>query len=88
MRRERAQRRELSGNVQLAAAQAAKSGRRVFEAKGVDFAYGDRVLVRDFSTIIQRGDKVGRRRRSADADSAFAVERDVDAGDVEPPKEL
>ena len=59
MRRERAQRRELSGNVQLAAAQAAKSGRRVFEAKGVDFAYGDRALVRDFSTIIQRGDKVG-----------------------------
>ena len=59
MRRERAQRRELSGNVQLAAAQAAKSGRRVFEAKHVDFAFGDRVLVRDFSTVIQRGDKVG-----------------------------
>ena len=59
MRRERAQRRELSGNVQLAAAQAAKSGRRVFEAKDVDFAFGDRVLVRDFSTVIQRGDKVG-----------------------------
>ena len=59
MRRERAQRRDLSGNVQLAAAQAAKSGRRVFEAKHVDFAFGDRVLVRDFSTVIQRGDKVG-----------------------------
>ena len=59
MRRERAQRRELSGNVQLAAAQAAKSGRRVFEAKDVSFAFGDRVLVRDFSTVIQRGDKVG-----------------------------
>ena len=59
MRRERAQRRELSGNVQLAAAQAAKSGRRVFEAKDVDFAFGDRVLVRNFSTVIQRGDKVG-----------------------------
>ena len=59
MRRERAQRGDLSGNVQLAAAQAAKSGRRVFEAKHVDFAFGDRVLVRDFSTVIQRGDKVG-----------------------------
>jgi ABC transport system ATP-binding/permease protein len=59
MRRERAQRRELSGNVQLAAAQSAKSGRRVLEAKDVRFAFGDRVLVRDFSTVIQRGDKVG-----------------------------
>src|SRR4249919_2061852 len=59
MRRERAERREQSGNVKLAAAGADKSGKRVFEAKQVDFAFGDRVLVRDFSTVIQRGDKIG-----------------------------
>ncbi|MAL04179.1 MAG: ABC transporter ATP-binding protein [Arenimonas sp.] len=59
MRRERAERREQQGNVKLAAAGAEKSGKRVFEAKHVDFAYGDRVLVKDFSTVIQRGDKVG-----------------------------
>ncbi|KFL37775.1 ATP-binding cassette domain-containing protein [Arenimonas donghaensis] len=59
MRRERAERRERQGNVKLAAAGAEKSGKRVFEAKHVDFAFGDRVLVRDLSTIIQRGDKVG-----------------------------
>ncbi|WP_374602496.1 ATP-binding cassette domain-containing protein [Arenimonas sp.] len=59
MRRERAERREQQGNVKLAAAGAEKSGKRVFEAKHVDFAFGDRVLVRDFSTVIQRGDKVG-----------------------------
>jgi ATP-binding cassette subfamily F protein uup len=59
LRRERAERREQSGNVKLAAAGAEKSGRKVFEAKHVDFAFGDRVLVRDFSTVIQRGDKIG-----------------------------
>ncbi|KFN51653.1 hypothetical protein N790_04315 [Arenimonas malthae CC-JY-1] len=59
MRRERAERREQQGNVRMAAASADKSGRRVFEAKDVDFAYGDRVLVKGFSTVIQRGDKVG-----------------------------
>jgi ATP-binding cassette subfamily F protein uup len=59
MRRERSERREQSGNVKLAAAGADKSGKRVFEAKHVDFAFGDRALVRDFSTVIQRGDKIG-----------------------------
>ncbi|HMB55983.1 MAG TPA: ATP-binding cassette domain-containing protein [Arenimonas sp.] len=59
MRRERAERREQSGNVKLAAAGAANSGKKVFEAKNVDFAFGERVLVRDFSTVIQRGDKLG-----------------------------
>ena len=59
LRRERAERREQAGNVRLAAAGAEKSGRKVFDAKHVDFAFGDRVLVRDFSTVIQRGDKIG-----------------------------
>ncbi|KFN42867.1 ATP-binding cassette domain-containing protein [Arenimonas oryziterrae] len=59
MRRERAERRDQSGNVRLAAAGAANSGKKVFEAKDVDFAFGERVLVRDFSTVIQRGDKIG-----------------------------
>ncbi|HEX5755965.1 MAG TPA: ATP-binding cassette domain-containing protein [Arenimonas sp.] len=59
MRREHAERRKQTGNVKLAAAEAGSSGRKVFEAKGVNFAFGDRVLVRDFSTVIQRGDKVG-----------------------------
>ncbi len=59
MRRERAARREQVGNVNLAAAQAAKSGKKVIEAKDISFGYNDRVLVRNFSTVIQRGDKVG-----------------------------
>jgi ABC transport system ATP-binding/permease protein len=59
MRRERSQRRELTGNVNLATAEAAKSGKKIFEAKQVNFAFGDRVMVKDFNTVIQRGDKIG-----------------------------
>jgi ATP-binding cassette subfamily F protein uup len=59
MRRDRAVRREQAGKVAMAAAAAGKSGKRVIEAKDVSFAFGERKLVRDFSTIIQRGDKVG-----------------------------
>ncbi len=59
MRRERAERRERGGTVRLHEATAARSGRRVIEADGVDFAFGGRVIVRDFSTRIQRGDRVG-----------------------------
>jgi ATP-binding cassette subfamily F protein uup len=59
MREERAQRRDLSGNVRMEAAQAAASGKKVIEAKDVSFSFGDRALVRDFSTTIMRGDRIG-----------------------------
>ena len=59
MRVERAQRRELSGNVRMEAAQGDSSGKKVIEAKGVSFAFGDQVLVRDFSTVVLRGDRIG-----------------------------
>ncbi len=59
MRRERAQRRELAGRARLRVADAAGSGRRVVEAKRITFAYGGQVIARDFSTTIQRGDRVG-----------------------------
>jgi ATP-binding cassette subfamily F protein uup len=59
MRRERAARREQVGNVRMAAAAAEKSGRRVFEARDVDFDFGGRPLVRGFNTVIQRGDRIG-----------------------------
>ncbi|WP_028920396.1 ATP-binding cassette domain-containing protein [Pseudoxanthomonas suwonensis] len=59
MRVERMQRRELSGNVRLEAAQGESSGKKVIEAKSVYFAYGDRVMVRDFSTTVLRGDRIG-----------------------------
>src|SRR6478672_1571501 len=59
MRNERAERRAQAGNVRMATAQAGESGKKVIEAKDVDFAHGDNVLVRDFSTTILRGDRIG-----------------------------
>ena len=47
------------GAAVLAASSASESGKLVIEAKGVSKSYGDAVIVRDFSTRIQRGDRVG-----------------------------
>ena len=59
MRVERLQRRELAGNVRMEAAQGESSGKKVIEAKDVSFAFGDRSMVRGFSTTILRGDRIG-----------------------------
>lgn len=59
MRSERAARREASGNVRLQTAQAGASGRKVIEAQAVTFGFEGRPIVRDFSTIVQRGDRIG-----------------------------
>jgi ATP-binding cassette subfamily F protein uup len=59
MRTERAGRRDLVAAVRLRAEQADPSGRLVFEAEHVGKAYGNRVVVRDFSTRIMRSDRVG-----------------------------
>jgi len=60
MRVARAQRREPMGSVRMEAAQAEASGRKVIEARDVGFAWPDgAVVVRDFSTTILRGDRIG-----------------------------
>ena len=60
MRADRRARRERTGNVTLKLAEAERSGVKVIEAENVAFAYPDgRVLVRDFTTTIIRGDKIG-----------------------------
>ncbi|MCQ4167513.1 ATP-binding cassette domain-containing protein, partial [Tahibacter harae] len=59
MRQERAERRELGGNVRMELADAARSGKRVIEAKNVYFAYGRRPMLVNFSCNIQRGDRIG-----------------------------
>ena len=59
LRRERAQRREVSGTANMTLANANASGRKVIEAKNVDFSYGDRLMLKDFSTRILRGDRIG-----------------------------
>jgi len=59
LRRERAQRRELGGNARMALVTAQASGKKVIEATDVNFAWGDNVVLRDFSTTIMRGDRIG-----------------------------
>jgi ATP-binding cassette subfamily F protein uup len=64
MRRERAQRRELAGNARMTLATGQSSGKKVVEAKNVDYAWPTRdgetkFILRDFSTTILRGDRVG-----------------------------
>lgn len=59
MREERDQRRERVGAAKMQLQQAEQSGRLVAEAEDVSFAYDDKPVIRDFSTIILRGDRVG-----------------------------
>src|SRR4029079_11067876 len=55
----RSNRREEVGQVQLAIQESERSGMLVADVKDVSFAYDQRSIVRDFSTTIMRGDKVG-----------------------------
>jgi len=59
MRVERSQRRDLQGNVKMDFAQSESSGKKVVEAKDVNFSFGERELIRDLSTTIFRGDRIG-----------------------------
>ena len=59
MRAQRRNYRGATGNANLAAAEADKSGKLVIEAKTIAKSYGDRKIVDGFSTRIQRGDRGG-----------------------------
>jgi ATP-binding cassette subfamily F protein uup len=60
MREERRQRKEIIGTVRMRLQDARLSGRLVIEAKAISFAYKpDELIIRDFSTLIMRGDKIG-----------------------------
>ncbi len=60
LRAERAARRDKQGSVRMAAQEAERSGKLVIEADSIAFAYpGKPPLFSKFSTIIQRGDRVG-----------------------------
>jgi ATP-binding cassette subfamily F protein uup len=59
LRRERAARRERLGQARLALAAGEKSGQLVVELADVGKAFGDKTVVRDFTTRILRGDRIG-----------------------------
>lgn len=59
MRVDRATRRERVGTTRAQVQEADRSGRLVIETQGLTFAHGDRPIVRDLTTTIMRGDRVG-----------------------------
>lgn len=59
MRDERRQRRERLGNVKFQMQDMEMSGDLVIEASQVHFSYENKTIIRDFSMIMMRGDKIG-----------------------------
>lgn len=59
LRSDRSQRRDRVGQVKMTIQQAERSGAKVITAQHVDYAWGEQVILKDFSTSLLRGDKVG-----------------------------
>jgi len=59
MRDERAQRRELGGNAKIEHSTDIASGKLVAELLDVSFSWGDKSILKGFSSTIIRGDKIG-----------------------------
>jgi ATP-binding cassette subfamily F protein uup len=59
LREEYRQRRNRQGTATIRLQEAERSGKLVIEAEGVCFGYDDRTVIRDLSTTIMRGDKIG-----------------------------
>ncbi len=58
MREERRQRRDVMGKANIQVDNAVRSGKIVFEIEDLNYQIGDKVLLKDFSTTILRGDKI------------------------------
>jgi ATP-binding cassette subfamily F protein uup len=59
LRRIRSERREVTGTARMQMQEAERTGKLVIEAQNVSFGYEEKTVIRDFSTTIIRGDKVG-----------------------------
>ena len=59
MRNQRSERRQVEGTAKLNLRDAERSGALVAEVKKVSFGYEGNTIIRDFSTTIMRGDKIG-----------------------------
>jgi ATP-binding cassette subfamily F protein uup len=59
LREVRAERRERSGSIKMQLQEVRRSGRLVLETENVSFSYEGKPILKDFSTVVQRGDKVG-----------------------------
>lgn len=58
LRRERAERRRLQSDPRFTSNHSIVSGNLVMEAANVNFKRGENILIKDFSSIIERGDKI------------------------------
>ncbi|WP_127957804.1 ABC transporter ATP-binding protein [Serratia microhaemolytica] len=58
LRMERQQRREVSGSAKMQVEEASRSGKIVFEMEALNYQINDKLLVRNFSAQVQRGDKI------------------------------
>jgi len=59
LREERSQRRDRMGSAGFVVEDAARSGKIVAELEHVGHRFGDKQVIKDFSTVIQRGDRIG-----------------------------
>ena len=59
LREERGQRREQLGTARLRVSDTERSGKLVVEAEKVTYGWGGELVIRNFSTLILRGDKIG-----------------------------
>ena len=59
LRRQRAERRNVQGQVNFKLDSGEKSGKIIAELEHASFAYGVKVIMDKFSAILQRGDKIG-----------------------------
>ena len=59
LRRQRAERRNVQGQVNFKLDSGEKSGKIIAELEHASFQYGDKVIIDKFSAVIQRGDKIG-----------------------------
>jgi len=59
LRRQRAEQRQRPGQVNITTGDTEASGKRVIEAEGIAKSFGERAVVRDFSTRILRGERIG-----------------------------
>jgi ABC transport system ATP-binding/permease protein len=58
LRKERSQRREQKGQVNMQVSAQDRSGKRVVEVENISFSYAGVPIVKNFSTLITRGDRI------------------------------
>ena len=59
MRQERSERRNIQGKAKLELDDKKNSGKVVIETKDISYEYDNKPIVKDFSSVIMRGDRIG-----------------------------